>query len=53
MQRYNVRFPDPLVERGMELARRKDVKFQDVVRAALERYLNDELPGDRKDGRSA
>jgi predicted DNA-binding protein len=41
-QRLNIRLPDPLAERGKELSRKKGIKFTDLVRAALERYLDDE-----------
>lgn len=39
MQRRNVWFPDPLAEEGERVAKERDLKFADVVRKALEEYL--------------
>lgn len=39
MQRRNVWFPDPLVERAEKIAVEMDIKFPDVVRKALEKFV--------------
>ena len=42
MQRRNIHFPDPLVADAEKIAEKKGVKFTDVVRSALERYVAEE-----------
>lgn len=39
MQRRNVWFPDPLVVRTEEIATEMDIKFAEVVRRALEKFV--------------
>lgn len=50
MQRRNIHFPDPLVDRAEKIAARNGVKFPDVVRRALEEYVERHEQMDRGNG---
>lgn len=39
MTRRNVFLPDPLYDKATKLAERKGVKTADIIRTALEKYL--------------
>jgi metal-responsive CopG/Arc/MetJ family transcriptional regulator len=45
MKRTSMFFPEPLLEKFRELARKRDLSVAELVRLAMERYLKEQKDG--------